>query len=325
MSRRSIVVLICLVLFGTRAQALAETGTPTPPNDGRAGRPGVDVIPGEGPAFTAEAGPLQPDDAPPSADTCVGPPEPQPEDVVIEVPREEQTVGADKKSVTKIVISQQSVSTFKCNGQVFGQVHKCLNNCPPPKPRTPTMRVSSAVRRAILRGVIKLPPALPQFVPKTSRDAPIVGMRTFYGITQEQWNHRFERSLQVCVRGEEVDCAAVTLNMKPIAVWFDPKHARTEPEGIRKTCKRPIPTVKTGDDAQREGLDCAVVYDDSGTFNVRMGLVYNIEYTVQRWSFLLPPPTGDINTTPVVVWNDITAEIKQFQPVLTYEPCTTCR
>jgi hypothetical protein len=265
---RAIGFVLCLLLFCTTQTAKAEVGTPTGTSDGRGSgdSSGVTPIPGGGAAFAAEARDGAPDDAPPNTDTCFGPPEQAPADVVIEVPWEEETIDANKKRVTKLVLSQQSISTFNCNGRPFAQVKRCIKNCPPAKPRTPTMRVSSAVRRAILRGIIKLPPVAPVFIPKTSNDAPIVGMRTFYGISQQQWNFRFERSLQVCIRGEEVDCAAITLKIKPTAVWFDPKRARTEPTGLRKTCERPIPTVKTGDDAQREGLDCAVIYNDSGTF-----------------------------------------------------------
>jgi hypothetical protein len=329
MLRRCLAIALLLsVSVGT--PATADSGVPISPSsradeDPRGGgstgvtarkNGRVDLVATAGGSGTTDPG----DQLPPGTVICMSEIEEQPEERVVDIKRKEITVDANNQEHTRLVYDHTEQQTIhSCGGQVIGIVRKCLRGNCPPQPSLPpsSARVSirSIVRTAAMRGSFQLPEPDAKWVPEPVRDAPLVGMPFFYGVSAEQWAQVIKRSLTVCTFGAYVQCATIALKATIVGVAFDPLNSLRREPGIRTTCKRPIPKVRSGDDAQREGRDCAVVFQDSGVYDIRLGLDYRITATVTKSidDFVRVTTNEPIDVT---VWNTHSLIIKQFQPVL---------
>jgi hypothetical protein len=258
-------------------------------------------------------------DPPAGAKTCGGGLELIAAERTIEIVDEvvNDTTDSQTKLTKPAAYTVQDI-TMKCGGRVLGTSRRCIKPgtraCPPRK-RQPTINVRSFIRRAVISGDLKLPMPTPQFVPPPIKDAPLVGMPFFYGVTPRQWNLTISRRLTFCSgSGLDIECGELLVTAKPDIAKLDPGRALENPD-IKTTCRRATPNVKTLDDATREGRDCAVVFQKSGIYDIRLGLRYNITLELTRWEFETPPTITN-TTIPVNVWRTITLNIKQIQPVI---------
>ncbi len=330
-SRIALSLLICtvgLVSSSLSRPAFADSGSPIPPSttgaDPRRGGTGVTVKKDGKVDLQSTAGGSgaadQGDQLPANAAICMSEINEQPEERVVDIEHKEITVDANNvEHIRNVYDRTEQQTVYSCAGQVIGIVRKCIRgNCPPQpsRPQTPArISIRNAVRTATLRGTFQLPEPVAKWVPEPVRDAPLVGMPFFYGVSADQWRQVIKRSLTICTIGEFVQCASIAVKATITGVEFDPLNSLKQEPGIRTTCKRSIPNVKSGDDARREGRDCAVVFQDSGVYDIRLGLDYNIDATITKTidDFIRIETRDPLTAT---VWNNHSLIVKQFQPVL---------
>ncbi len=240
-----------------------------------------------------------------------------PVDEEVDVTRKLTTMVKGKPVVTEVYDHTDRKYTFMCNGAVFKVVTKCVRgNCPPPPPPSRPRNWNLVVRQlTTVSSVVKLPPPSMQFVPKPIRDAPIVGLPFFYGVSKEQFDGMIQRRLVFCF---DEECGSLNFSAIPRAVVVDPidRLSRTD-VGVRSSCRRPIPEIRSGEDAARADRDCALVFENSGSFDLDFGLLYDVGWTLNRWAFTVAPPVSS-DRMELTAWTRQTILVHQVQPVLTY-------
>jgi hypothetical protein len=78
----------------------------------------------------------------------------------------------------------------------------------------------------------------------------------------------------------------------------------------------PIPEVLNRKSAADAGTACAVKFQKAGSFPVEFALVYRVSWTVNQWSFEVPPP-ADRGSTFAAIPFTYTVVVQERQPIVT--------
>jgi hypothetical protein len=225
----------------------------------------------------------------------------------------------DGSAVTRTeIVKKIEIITYSCKGSTLRVVTRCIfdkitpGGCPPPKqPKKPYIR--GLVRTLLAKGSIDLPLPRPVFAPLVTKNAPLVGLPFFYGVSNAQFYTPISQDLRVCFN-EEDDCGSLRLSAVPERVIFDPGASLAD-ASLRTKCLRPTPAVNNRDAAAKAGKDCSVTFQKAGSFPVEFILVYRLTWTINEWSFVVGPPNLT-ESLPAPVPAPYTMVVKQRQPVV---------
>ncbi len=208
--------------------------------------------------------------------------------------------------------------TYTCKGASLRIVVRCIfdkitpGGCPPGKPgKKPNIR--AFVKTLLKNGSVDLPLPRPVFAPRVTKNAPLVGLPFFYGISEEQFYTPVSENLRVCFN-EYDDCASIRLSAVPERLIFDPGASLADPSLLTK-CARPTPAVNNRGSASKAGKDCSVTFQKAGSFPVEFVLVYRLTWTLNEWSFVVGPPTLT-QSIQAPIPAPYTMVVKQRQPVV---------
>lgn len=225
----------------------------------------------------------------------------------------------DGSPVTKPeIVKKIERITYTCNGSSLRVVVRCIldkitpGGCPPGRPgKKPNIR--AFVKTLLANRSIDLPLPRPVFAPQVTKNAPLVGLPFFYGLSEAQFYTPVSDVLSVCFN-EEDDCASIRLSAVPERLIFDPGLSLADPS-LQMNCVRPTPMVSNRGSAAKAGKDCSVTFQKAGSFPVEFILLYRLTWTLNEWSFVVGPPTitGSIQA-PIPV--PYTMVVKQRQPVV---------
>jgi hypothetical protein len=204
-------------------------------------------------------------------------------------------------------IRMEKLVQITCNGKVLRSYWKCLSTpalpCPPaPKPLDPLKIAVSQFKS------VSFEPPLPDFYPKPSDYAPLVGVGFFYGVDQDQFDRKQIRHLTAC---NSEDCATILLEATPIGVYFDPGNGRP----LQKDCNYAGPGVYDKIDARDAGTECRFDYQRAGKYRTVLKMLYEVRPIVVLSTidqYVVPPTTNFFGTTstPFVL------TVRQRQPVV---------
>jgi hypothetical protein len=208
------------------------------------------------------------------------------------------------------LIRKEKLVKISCDGKLLRAFWKCvptdgLPACPVPRPFDPLgMAINLMIRK-----VVTFEPPDPDFYPKPSNVAPLVGVGFFYGVMQDQFDRIQNKYLTVC---DLEECATVLLRATPEEVHFDAANGL----GMKTTCDYAGPGVDNKSDAQEAEDFCRVDYKRAGKYRTTMKLLYSIRASVinatsQQVVNLTPsaPFFGTTTTTTEII-------VRQRQPVV---------
>jgi hypothetical protein len=324
---RKVVGVLAIAVAATVSNLTPSFGdTSNPPPDNRSGNNNVIVTNPKGTNGKPVVGPTRvdlaaiagapPGDLPSGSGVCFS-------STAVESKAEETveyeeviTVDVNKKTIRKSVpLRTFEVKTYSCNGKVLGVSRKCVSGKCPPAKKKKRPSIWSVVRYAVATDELMLDPPELILTPRPSSDAPLVGLPMFYGTTQAQWNLATIRYLSACSGGtDDYECQFLSVKINADTTLFDPG-ASLDDRSIRETCKRPTPDVHSFEDATNAGRDCAVVFQNAGTFEVRFGLRYHLDVVVITFSEEdgANSRQADIYAT---AWQSMSLTTRQRQPVL---------
>jgi hypothetical protein len=177
-------------------------------------------------------------------------------------------------SIAPKLIRKEKLVQISCDGKLLRAFWKCvptpnLPACPVPAPFDPLgMAINLMIRK-----VVTFEPPDPDFYPKPSNVAPLVGVGFFYGVMQDQYDRVQKKYLTVC---DSDECATVLLQATPEEVHFDAANGL----GMKTTCDYAGPGVYNKLDAADAEDFCRVNFTRAGRYRTTMKLLYSIRVSV---------------------------------------------
>jgi hypothetical protein len=220
------------------------------------------------------------------------------------------TVKPGASTIAPKLIKAEKLIEISCNGKPLRTFWKCMSFetfvCPKvPKPFDPSKYTQGAFKS----GLITFEAPEPDFYPKPSNSAPLVGVGFFFGVSQDQYDEPQTRHLTAC---DADDCVTIVILAVPDGVFFDAGDGRP----VKRDCDYAGPAVFNKVDAKNAGTSCRVDYSKAGQYRTFLQMLYKVRTTIVATTnddLVIPPlpePFFGTTSTPV------TLDVRQRQPVV---------